>query len=922
MVLPRIAILNLGLYPPPLPGKDRKVSKRAEKVPLVEEAAGDILQTFETISHDALTRLNSAPVRGTDVLASVNALTLVRGLNAIDGLIQAERDSLLILSREPAIARVKIKDQNGVESTIFICRTTPSSNSSTYASNRSALGRLAALPVGNELSVGPRILTVLEKEKLRPTLKADLWDSENTEFEALDFGVFTVEYLRPFLKSGAPVQETANFLSQLLADEQFKANIVEGKRRLVIEKMSLRDQPILDQYQDEIFRLPLRKRLFILGPAGTGKTTTLIRRLGQKRDTAYLEPEERDLVEAISASGTSSHRDSWLMFTPTELLKQYLKEAFAKEGVPAPAQRITTWFDFSRDLARNRFNVLRSANSRSGFVLKPSVSYLTAEVQVSSFQLFQEFFTWQVRRYVTNLYDAMLVLNKSANQEVAALAQRLRGFVPNGLDDLSIVTVMTSLYSLSGQVTGIIGRLKGETDAILDNSLIRELSRNRDFLTQLGQFIASIQTADVDDSEEEDETEVEEEDALSQHTGILAARTAYRRAMRAHARETAGSRSVRSTSANGQIVKWLGDRVLSVEDASKAGESLLIQDAVRQFANPVRRYIRGIPSRYRRFRRSQNEQTKWYSGTAPASEIGFLELDVVLLAILQAGSELLSLASVSSSVSDPFWSPLQPINDLYKHQILIDEAADFASVQLGCIAALANPRLKSVFACGDFNQRMTSWGIRSLDEVKMVFPDVDVRRITTTYRQSRRLNELARAIVEAFGGSGDVATVPADMDFEGESPVLIEGCSVQASLVAWIAERIREIERFVGKLPSIAIFVGNDQDVQPLAEALNRALEDTNIQAEACLGGKAVGQETDVRVFAVEFIKGLEFESVFFIGVDRLMQSYPDLYDKYLYVGATRAATYLGFTCEGSLPNSLAALGPMFVPAWSQQSSS
>lgn len=898
------------------------MSKKAEKVPLVEEAAGDILQTFETVSQDALARLNSAPVHGTDVLASVNALTLVRGLNAIDGLIQAERDSLLLLSREPAIARVKIKDQNGVESTIFICRTTPSSNSSTYASNRSALGRLAALPVGHQLPVGPRILTVLEKEKLRPTMKAELWESENTEFEALEFGIFTVEYLRPFLKSAAPVLEAADFLSQLLADEQFKANIVEGKRRLVIQKMSLRDQPILDQYQDEIFRLPLRRRLFILGPAGTGKTTTLIRRLGQKLDTTYLEPEETDLIRAISASGGSPHRDSWLMFTPTELLKQYLKEAFAKEGVPAPDQRITTWHDYSRDLARNRFNVLRSGNSRSGFVLKPTVSYLMPDIQVSSFQLFQEFFAWQVRRYVTNLYDAALVLNRSTNQEVAALGHRLRGVVPNGEDHPSIATVMTSLYSLSGQVTGIIGKLKGETDSILDKSLNRELSRNRDFLTELGQFITSIQTTDGDESEEDDETEVEEEDALAQHTGILAARAAYRRAMRAHAREAVGSRAVRGTSANAQIVKWLGDRVLSAEDASKSGESLLIQDALRQFANPVRRYIRGIPSRYRRFRRSQNEQSKWYSGSIPASEIGFLELDVVLLAILQAGSEMLSLTSVVNGVSDPFWSPLQPINDLYRHQILIDEAADFASVQLGCIAALANPRLKSVFACGDFNQRMTSWGIRSLDEVKIVFPDVDVRRITTTYRQSRRLNELARAIVEAFGGSGDVATVPTDMDFEGESPALIEGCSVQASLVAWIAERIREIERFIGKLPSIAIFVRNDQEVQPLAEALNRALEDSNIQAEACLGGKAVGQETDVRVFAVEFIKGLEFESVFFVGVDRLMQSYPDLYDKYLYVGATRAATYLGFTCEESLPDSLAALRTMFVPAWSQQSSS
>jgi DNA helicase IV len=75
-----------------------------------------------------------------------------------------------------------------------------------------------------------------------------------------------------------------------------------------------------------------------------------------------------------------------------------------------------------------------------------------------------------------------------------------------------------------------------------------------------------------------------------------------------------------------------------------------------------------------------------------------------------------------------------------------------------------------------------------------------------------------------------------------------------------------------------------------------------------------------VRVFAVEYIKGLEFEAVFFVGVDHLAQVHADLYDKYLYVGTTRAATYLGFTCEGSLPHPLSALHAMFVQAWSEPS--
>jgi hypothetical protein len=894
------------------------VSKTTNKVPLIEEAAGEILPTFEQVSQEAQLLLKAPQVSGTDVLASVNTLTSGRSLNSIEDLLREQRNSLEILSKEPAIARVRVRDKNGEESTIFICRTTPASNSSAFASNRSPLGRLAALPVGSKLNVGRRTLIVLEKEKLRPTFKADQWDSENTEFEALDAGVFTVEYLRPFLKA-IPVEEVRDLLSQMLADERIKAGIVEGRRRSIIIKMSLRDQPVLDQYQDEIFRLPLRKRVFLLGPAGTGKTTTLIRRLGQKLDTAYLEPEEGELTQSISGSGSSSHRESWLMFTPTELLKQYLKEAFAREGVPASDQRITTWNDFSRDLARNVFNVLRSANTRSGFVLKSSVSYLTNDVQVASFQMFQEFFSWQLRQYLTGLHDAAAVMSRSADQEAAALGQRLLAVVPDGQDQASVATVMSSLYSLSGQVAAIIASVKSETDAILDNALNRELGRDREFLSQLGQFIAGIQTSDVDESDEDDDPEAEEEEIPLQHTGILAATAAYRRAMRAYARTSAGGRPARSTSINGQIARWLGDRKLNPEDASKAGASLLIQDAVRQFANPVRRYLRRIPSRYRRFRRSQSGSARWYASAVPASEIASLELDVVLLAILQAGSEMLSLVSISNSIADPFWSSLRSINDLYRNQILIDEATDFANVQLGCIAALANPRIRSVFACGDFNQRMTTWGTRSLEEVKMVLPDVDVRRITTTYRQSRRLNELARAIVKVFGGSGDVATVPAETDFEGESPALKEGCSDQATLVAWIAERIREIERFVGKLPSIAIFVKDDNEIPSLADALNRALEDTNIQVEACLDGKAVGQETDVRVFAVEHIKGLEFESVFFVGVDRVMNSYPDLCDKYLYVGATRAATYLGFTCDQAMPAALSLLRPMFVSDWAQR---
>jgi hypothetical protein len=41
------------------------------------------------------------------------------------------------------------------------------------------------------------------------------------------------------------------------------------------------------------------------------------------------------------------------MFTPTDLLGQYLKEAFSRNNVPAPDLRIKTWIGHRKELARN-----------------------------------------------------------------------------------------------------------------------------------------------------------------------------------------------------------------------------------------------------------------------------------------------------------------------------------------------------------------------------------------------------------------------------------------------------------------------------------------------------------------------------------------------------------------------------------------
>ena len=60
-------------------------------------------------------------------------------------------------------------------------------------------------------------------------------------------------------------------LERLLEEEVESTNVVEGIRRAVIRRMELRDQPILDKFQDGIFRLSLDSHLLLIGRRALGK---------------------------------------------------------------------------------------------------------------------------------------------------------------------------------------------------------------------------------------------------------------------------------------------------------------------------------------------------------------------------------------------------------------------------------------------------------------------------------------------------------------------------------------------------------------------------------------------------------------------------------------------------------------------------
>jgi hypothetical protein len=680
--------------------------------------------------------------------------------------------------------------------------------------------------------------------------------------------------------------------------------------------MGLRDQPLLDQYQDEIFRLPLYSRLAILGPPGSGKTTTLIKRLGLKLDTEFLDDDEQRLISRTIA-GTEGHAGSWIMFTPSELLKQYIKEAFAREDIPAPDARIQVWDDYRRELARNKLGILRSSAGGGG-ILREQLNNLQEDTIARQIEWFDDFERWQFEHFWADLKinAERIISNPSAG--ISTVGDKLTAITRSGGNQL-LARSFLNIENLSSEIRDLVLQLKADIDQIMRRSLSQHLKQNNQLLDELFLFAKTLGESQdgIDELDDPDIDEDDEEEAKAPRGNREEAFEIYKRAVSVQARAVASKTNIGRRSKNGKMIEWLGPRSLPKDNLLIVGRKLIELSSLRRFSSTLRQYIDRMPTRYSRFRRVRQSEGIWYNLDGQgAADLSPLEVDAIMLAILRASGTLLKDRSVLQLVAEGKLRSLQNIRDLYRTQVVVDEATDFSPLQLACMASLCDPEARSFLACGDFNQRITKWGSRSTADLKWVFPDMDIRTIVVTYRHTRQLNALAHRLVELSGPNAAPAELPAFVDNEGVKPVL--GISLgRDEIPSWLASRIREIEQFTGKLPSVAVLVNDESEVQPVATALNQLLSIHNIRCAACPLGQVRGQDNDVRVFDVQHIKGLEFEAVFFVDVDKLALERPDLFDKYLYVGATRAATYLGLTVSGPmLPDKLAPLADAFTSDW------
>jgi hypothetical protein len=822
------------------------------------------------------------------------------------------------LLEKPFNAYVRAKINGEKEKLFFVCRgytplnLRPITPEADFINYKSPMGRLVEIDVGDEedieIGTGDIFAKVLEKNHFIPQKDATAWDAvDNSIF--LESGVFSIDSLLSYLRS---LKLTPEQIEALERDDKLKFEkaliIRKGLRRKVIDKIELRDQPILDKYQGEIFRIPIASQLIIAGAPGTGKTTLLIKRISQKSEIQNLDFNE---TQGLSQDELAQffHKQNWILFTPTELLKIFLKDAMAKELLPASNELVKVWDDEQTTIGRQILNFLKTGD-RGYFVITNKPILLKTE-NSDLIMLCTSFLQYYYDAILEKIYRSNLI------SKIFLITPQLKEIISSAINAMdSAKSSPTDMKVFLGiehfsKHRNIIAEAGNYISRYIDNVVNGLITSMPNIIDKVSNIIKAQKTGEQEyftDYEDDDFQEIETEPPTNQQPVI--AKRQIKKTVRAYSLNLSQNRSFSKNSLNNQVFKEIADKLPNTDLIKEIGGQLNELKLLIELTSGYRILLNSIPRYYQQFRiHSIAIESPFFDKdqTEPIKlrHITCHEADLISYVILKHGNMIINrnpeLLNISSRNEI-----LENIKYSYKTTIAIDEATDFSTLQIGSMFFFAHPKFSSVSIAGDLMQRVTPFGLKSWSDLNIITDRFRVNNVHRVYRQSRKLLEIAKVLYKHNIGDAPPFESGFEEDESDPNPLIFYSNSDPQKLGSWVSNRIIEITKINNyRLPSVAIFVADDSEIDYVVDILRPYLEQNSIGIKSCPKGEILGSEGKVRVFSVKYIKGLEFESVFFVDIDDIFQSYPDLFDKYLYVGLTRAASFLAITCRNSFPERL-----------------
>ena len=678
---------------------------------------------------------------------------------------------------------------------------------------------------------------------------------------------------------------------------------------------------IVDPIQTDIMSKHLfdGKTVVIKGGPGTGKTTTMIHRLAYLTDTYAIKEDEKKKLNKYKISALqrkqlldaiNTKRD-WMFFSPSQMLKEYLADAMKQEGLADTNEKVWNWKDYSRKILQENYHLLELHGNNAPFKVCNSMEILFYQNSDIT-HVFTNFYLDELRAIKTKLPELKTDDKAYAWMVIAQNIQKRFEDVEN-YDLARFISLFNSLESV---YSSDCKRLLSDRNKSL-SELAEKICLILDEKNEIRNEIEEILEMTSDETVEED-SETDEYEEVQESSSLI-------NRLKNSISPFLGKKSSESP-LSGEIQKWLKAYCHSkVSEAKELSEeqkiiteillpvienkfddeilkigNLMIFEQFAQYTRGVRIImLNGMPARYKRFRTFLNKtkfegcnQTvlRGVMQNKQGRELHHQEQSLLLGFINTLVKQI--KASINTKINHEY---IEAYEEVARPIIGIDEVTDFTICDIYAMQSLLTRGFNSLTLCGDMMQRMTRYGIDSWDELEGVVINPVPFEMKTSYRQSKKLLEVAKQL--CIDTLGETPSYKAFMKSNKVPAPLVYIDDMEYNKIEWISKRISEVVRAYGdNLPSIAIFVtdkgyiphfiDNLQNTKFFIEKGIKVLDGTNASNIP---------ENHICVYPIDSVKGMEFDVVFFHNIDKT-DAEMDLVKRYIYVGVSRAAFFLGIT--------------------------